>query len=220
MVCVYLKTGLETLDNVRKIKDKGWLYYSRKDFLSFLQKNTIDNEIFSDYLSNLLELQKESDSYTKYNKLNSWEATKGLYSYIETQLENDWLHWDYVPNPNGGFLGLWFHFTPISSNPGCELYLQIENYCTNRINLFIKICGKWERTIDYLYKVFNILQKESLQFNLILSKPQKFRIGNYTSVAIVNDVFKQKGNEDLDLENLKQKIKNTIDLVDFVAGGL
>ena len=220
LVCVYLKTGLETLDNIQKIRDKGWNYISRKGFLDFLKSQNIKSEIYSDYLSNLLEIQTESESFTRFEQLNSWEATKGLYSYIESNLENDWSHWDYVANPNGGFLGLWFHFTPLASEKNCELYLQIENYCYNKINLFIKICGEWERTTDSLYGIFSLIQEKSAEFGLSISKPARYRIGEYTSVAIVNNVFIKKENGDLDLENLMNKLNRASELIDAITSEL
>lgn len=220
LVCIYLKTGLEAMDNVQKIKDKGWNYVNRKDFLDFLQSENTKSEIYSDYLSNLLEIQTESESFTRFEQLNSWEATKGLYSFIESKLENDWSHWDYVSNANGGFLGLWFHFKPLASEKNCKIYLQVENYCDGKINLFIKICGEWKRNIDTLYEIFGLIQEKSSDFGLNISKPAKYRCGEYTSIAIVNDVFVKKENGDLDLENLMKKLNSAIDLIDEVTSKL
>lgn len=203
--------------NWNAIKKKGWNYISRKDFLDFLQSQNPQSEIYSEYLSNLIENQKESESFTKYEKLNSWEATKGLYSYIEKHLGNEWRHWDYVPNAKGGFLGMWFHFTPLASNKNCELYLQIENNCNGKINLFIKICGEWERNIGALYRIFSVINDNSKKTDLIISKPAKYRVGEYTSVAIVNGIFVKKENGDLDLENLIKKLNTTMDFIDFVT---
>ena len=217
LVCIYLKTGLETMDNIQKIIDKGWNYISRKDFLDFLKSQNTKSEIFSDYLTNLLEIQTESESFTRFEQLNSWEATKGLYSFTESKLVDDWSHWDYVPNPNGGFLGIRFHFTPLSSEKNCELYLQIENYCNDRINLFIKICGKWDRSLDDLYGILDLILKESEKLGLEISKSAKYRIGEYTSVAIVNDVFVKKENETLHLKKMMNKINNAILLIDNVT---
>lgn len=216
IVYIYLKIGLESSDNIDAIKKKGWNYISRKDFLDFLQSQNPQSEIYSEYLSNLLELQKESESFTKYDKLNSWEATKGLYSYIENYLGDDWKNWDYVSNPRGGFLGMWFHFTPLASNQKCELYLQIENNLNGKINLFIKIGGEWERNINSLYNIFGVIQDNSKKMDLSISKPAKYQIGRYTSVAIINDVFVEKENEDLDLENLIKKLDSAIVLIDTV----
>lgn len=215
-VFIYIKTGLDCMDTVQAIKGKGWEYITRQDFLEFLRNQKPKNEIYSEYLSNLLEIQTESDSFEKYEKLNSGEATKGLFSYIESNLKDDWAHWDYVSNPQGGFMGMWFHFTSCASNENCELYLQIENYCSDKINLFIKICGEWERTIDDLYYIFGVIKECSKDFNLNISKPSKYRVGEYTSVAIIDDVFIEKENGNLDLKNLLKKINASIDLLENI----
>ena len=216
-VFIYLKTGLECFDNIQKIKDKGWSYFSRKDFIDFLKNHNSNSEIYSEFLLNLSKMQKESECFSKHEKLDSYESTKGLYSYIESRLTDDWAHWDYVSNPNGGFLGLWFHFIPCKKNKNRELYLQIENYCNGKINLFIKICGAWSGKLDYLYKVLNLLKEKAEKFHLSISKPSRYRIGEYTSVAIIDNVFLEKGNGELDLDNLMYKLNNASKLIDCIA---
>lgn len=141
-----------------------------------------------------------------------------MYSYIENYLEKDWRNWDYVPNAKGGFLGMWFHFTTLASNKKCELYLQIENHLNGKINLFIKIHKEWERNIASLYNIFSVINDNSKKTDLIISKPAKYRVGECTSVAIINDVFVKKENGDLDLENLIKKLNTTMDLIDSVVG--
>ena len=216
-VFIYIKTGLDCQETIQAIKEKGWEYISRQDFLEFLKNHNPRNEIYSEYLSNLLEIQLESDSFKEFENLNSGEATKGLFSYIESKLEDEWSHWDYVPNPQGGFMGMWFHFTPCASTEKCELYLQIENYCTNRISLFIKICGDWERSIDDLYYIFEVIKEKSEDYNLNISKPPRYRIGEYTSVAIIEDAFIKKENGELDLENLINKINAATELINNIT---
>ena len=73
-----MKTGLECFGNIQKIKDKGWSYFSRKDFIDFLKNQNSNSEIYSEFLLNLSKMQKESECFPKYEKLNSDESTKGL----------------------------------------------------------------------------------------------------------------------------------------------
>jgi len=48
-----------------------------------------------------------------------------------------------------------------------------------------------------LYGILDLILKESEKLGLEISKPAKYRIGEYTSVAIVNDVFVKTENEKL-----------------------
>ncbi|MBQ2208007.1 MAG: hypothetical protein II413_12505 [Treponema sp.] len=48
-----------------------------------------------------------------------------------------------------------------------------------------------------MYGILDLILKESEKLGLEISKPAKYRIGEYTSVAIVNDVFVKTGNEKL-----------------------
>ena len=102
----------------------------------------------------------------------------------------------------------------------CHSYLQIENYCSDRINLFIKIKGEWERSIDDLYYIFGVIKENSKDYNLDISKPSKYRVGEYTSVAIIDDVFIEKENGGLDLNNLIKKINSAIELIDNITDKL
>jgi len=48
-----------------------------------------------------------------------------------------------------------------------------------------------------LYGILDLILKESEKLGLEISKSAKYRIGEYTSVAIVNDVFVKTENEKL-----------------------
>ena len=56
--------------------------------------------------------------------------------------------------------------------------------------------------------------------NLDISKPAKYRIGEYTSVAIVHDVFRKTEDGRLDLENMMDKINKAMLLIDNVTARL
>lgn len=86
----------------------------------------------------------------------------------------------------------------------------------DRCNLFIKIAGDWERNIDYLYDRLEHLKEIDSEFGLDISKPSRYRIGEYTSLAVVNNIFVEN-NGRLDLQNMLQKIKQAILLVDRLA---
>lgn len=48
-----------------------------------------------------------------------------------------------------------------------------------------------------MYGILDLILKESEKLGLEISKPAKYRIGECTSVAIVNDVFVKTENEKL-----------------------
>lgn len=219
ITCIYLKTGLESLDSIKEVGEKGWIYIGRNDFLDFLSAHEIQNDIYTDYCKNLLQMKQISESFTEYENLNLWDATKGLYCHIQEELDKkgEWSHWDYVPNASGGFLGLWHHFIPCAENEGREFYLQIENYCNDKVNLFVKICGEWRRDVDYLYEVLHFLIKISPKYNLKISKPSRYKVGEYTSVAIIEDVFVETEGKKLDLQNLMEKIFRSEELINELA---
>lgn len=221
IIFIYMKTGNDPLDTINKIKKLGWNYYSRQKFLVFLQNHKIENEIYNDYLINLQNLQTKFESFIEYKNLFIWEAAQGLFTYLENNIINDWCNWGYVSNPTGGFQGFWSNFTPFASNNKIELYLQIENYTYLKdIKLFVKIKGDWNKNINFLYKLLNILIKEGQNLNLSITKPAKYRIGNFTSVAIINDVFTKDKNGKLDLKNLQDKFNTSIDLINSVVEDL
>ena len=215
LIPIYLKTGIESIHTASDIRKKCWEYCGRDEFLNFLNSQSSPNNIFSDYVSYLNEKNQETNSFSKYENLNSWEATKGLFVWIQKSI-SEWSGWDYVPNPSGGFLGLWFHFIECKKNPEQEFYLQIENYCDNRCNLLIKVAGEWSGETAYLYDRLEYLYSIVSDFGLTISKPSRYRPGEYTSLAIIDGVFSNT-NGNLDLENLLQKIKRSMLLVDKLA---
>lgn len=215
IICIYIKTELESLNRIKEIQKKGWAYCGRQELLGFLlSQNSVDN-IFVDYVNYLKEKDELSNSFYQYSNLYTWESVKGLYINIQNKL-NEWSDWDYVANPSGGFLGLWFHFTQCLSNHDREFYLQIENNCYDRCDLYIKICGDWNREVSYLYGKLEHLQNICKDFGLTISKPVRYRPGEYTSLAIINDVFLES-NGKLDLDNLFKKFDEAMKLVNELA---
>ena len=221
IIFIYMKTGNDPLNTINKIKELGWNYYSRQKFLCFLKNQTIESEIYNDYLTNLQNIQTKFESFVEYKNLFIWEASQGLFTYLENNVIDDWCNWGYVSNPKGGFQGFWSNFTPFSSNENIELYLQIENYTyLNDIKLFIKIKGDWDGDLNFLYELLHILINEGKKLNLSITKPARYRIGEFTSVAIINDVFIEDKNGKLDLNNLQDKFNTAIDLINSVVKNL
>ena len=131
-ICIYLKTGNECEANLKKIKEKGYSIFSRKDFIDLFNKfEQIKNNIFVDFRDRMSQIEDLTNRY-KVEKISEWKDPKcdeykyfewqGFYMAIETKIENK--GWFYVDNPNGGFLcflltwGLYCERYPI--------YIQLE----------------------------------------------------------------------------------------------
>lgn len=216
IILIYLKTGNESINNVEEIFNKGWLYYNRKDFMKIISSLPTNNDILNDYLNYLQGIDNSTDSYVKLENLLKRKASEGFYLWLQNNI-NDWSHWNYVSNPSGGFLGFWYHFRGCDKNKKREIYLQFENYIGKKINLYIRIGGQWNKTTDYLYKVLGLLKEESKKINLEIEKPPRYSAGEYSSIAIVKDVFKADVNGNLDLDNILKKLKDSEKLIDKVA---
>lgn len=68
-VFIYLKTGLECFDNIQKIKDKGWSYFTRKDFIDFLKNHNSNSEIYSEFLLNLSKCKEKASVFQNMKNL-------------------------------------------------------------------------------------------------------------------------------------------------------
>jgi hypothetical protein len=213
IIFIYLKTGNESLSSIKNIQEKGWFYYNRGYLLQVLRTSSSENNIIDDYKEYLAHIEKDTNSFTDYKQLKNWKPSEGLYLWLQNKIE-DWTDWNYVPNANGGFLGFWYYFSACNNNSKREIYLQIENYVGNKINLYIRICGDWNKKTSYLYKIFELIKEESKKINIEVVKPNRFRPGEYSSIAIIKDAFKINLNGTLDLDHLLETMKAAENIVD------
>ena len=216
IILIYLKTGNESQNSLDKIKEKGWYCYNRSDFLQVLKTSKSQNSILADYTEYLDRIEQDTNSFVNYSQLKNWKASEGLFIWLQKNID-DWSDWNYVPNANGGFLGFWYYFTACKDNSKRELYLQIENYVGNKINLYIRICGDWNKTTSYLYKVFELILEESKSKSIEIEKPARFKAGEYSSVAVIKNAFITKQNGELDLVNLIETMKQAEMVIDEVV---
>lgn len=216
IILIYLKTGNESLSSIDKIQEKGWFCYNRGDLLKVLKASMAKNNILSEYTEYLDRIEKDTNSFTIYSQLKTWKASEGLYLWLQKNID-DWSDWNYVANANGGFLGFWYYYRSCKNNSKRELYLQIENYVGIKINLYIRICGDWNRTTNYLYKVFGLIKEESIGNNVEIEKPIRFKPGEYSSIAVIKNAFKINQNGELDLDNLLETMKKAQLIIDKVV---
>ncbi|MBQ3325010.1 MAG: PD-(D/E)XK nuclease family protein [Muribaculaceae bacterium] len=206
---VYIKTGNEPLSVLKEVENKGYKTISRLDILSCLNNYKGSNCLLLNYIEHLKEIEENTQSYRKLPVDKwGWYAWQGFYKELETRL--DLTSWDYVANPAGGFLGAWWHFTPIKDIKDGEMYLQFEEK-----KLCFKIHYEGERDRSEVRweqhnKLLAIAKKEN---HSEISKPSRFGAGYYMTIAVVDpDCLFGKGIVNFD--ELEKKLRNYQELID------
>jgi hypothetical protein len=200
---IYLKTGNESSSTLKKISEKGYTIINRKNILDILNGRKVENEIFSEFKEYLTSIETQTNSYTEFKKITSdWRAAEGFYIKLQ-DLINEWTDWRYVANQTGGFLGFWYHWVGASD---CSLYIQIENAFDNGIKVVVKI-GDWKPDTNRLYQILSELQPYARKHNLTIKKPDKYRAGGTSTLAIVQNPFSIHSDGNLDLEQFIQTLK-------------
>ncbi len=104
IIPIYFKT--EDQASYSDVVKNGYQPFLREDFLSILNAYKGTNEILVDYRNYLQSIADKIESY-KSIELSKWGWYSWVGFYLELQKRLGDGHWDYVANPNGGFLGFW-----------------------------------------------------------------------------------------------------------------
>lgn len=210
LIFVYLKTGNESSSTLNKIKNKEYSIVDRKTILSVLNKRQLTNDIFNDFKEYMTDIENATNSYTKSENITSdWRAGEGFFMALQDKLKDG--EWRYVANKTGGFLGFWYHFT--GTDEIGEIYIQIENAFEKEIKLVIKI-AKWEPSTETLYKLLDDITPFAIRNGLSISKPDKFRAGANSTLAVIKTEFMDDGNGNLALDHFivtLKKLEKTLD---------
>jgi hypothetical protein len=207
---VYLKTGNESRATTDEIRKKGYVIIDRKAVLEILNSCNSKNDILIEFRDYLNTIELRSNSFIKYeNIVSDGKAAEGFYLKLQ-ELIPEWSSWGYVPNQTGGFLGFWYHWT----SPGnYRLYIQIENAFDDGIKLVVKI-GDWDQSIDTLYSVFSELQTTANQYGLNLIKPDRYRTGKTSTLAIVENAFLSKPDGTFDINQFHEILEKLEKILD------
>lgn len=178
IICCYLKTQNESLDKLEDLKKKGYNVILRKDILEVLRKYKGSNEILVDFRNNLERIDSETNSFMNREMKDwGWYAWQGFYTFLQKKYTD--MHWDYVPNASGGFLGCWWHW---QANKEVEAYLQFEE---------AKLCFKIncldankrkEMRDKYHLKLMQNFQQDFPEIN----RPTRLGIGTYMTIGVVD----------------------------------
>jgi len=212
MVYIYLKTVTESKSSIENIKSKGFKYISRSDLIDFFKNYTnITNNIYIDFIEKITNLEIAEKAF-ETEKIQDWDrywnCWIGFYSYLDSML-NGFVGWDYVPNPAGGFLGIWWHFLDWKKY---TVYLQIEQG-----DLCFKIGNvKEENRKEARDEWYNILIAKAKESNREeIRKPDRFGSGEWMTVARVERKdWLGSDNETIDKEKVVKKLKEYEEFLD------
>lgn len=210
LIFIYLKTGNESLTTLEKKTEKGYSIVDRRTVLNVLNKRSIQNEIFNDFKEYLTAIENQTNSYCKFENITSdWKAAEGFFMKLQDLLK-EWSDWCYVANRTGGFLGFWYHWAKTSDY---NLYIQIENAFVYGIKVVIKI-GDWKPNTNTLYQILSDIQPYAKKYGLTITKPNKYKAGETSTLAIIQNTFLLDSNGDFNLDLFIQtlkKIEKTLD---------
>jgi len=195
-ICIYLKTGNESKQSLKKVMEEGFKIYNRQEFVSFLKKHELSNDIYNDFKSRLLRIEQVNNEWE--NKLiKNWSGNdwQGFFQFLENKI--DLIGWDYVNNPNGGFWNAVINWDYWGIYP---TFLQTEEY-----KLCFKVSTNPEDDVEMPENVSRreirneiselILNSAEEKGIVEINRPDRFGNGNYMTVAVV-DCENWLGNKD------------------------
>lgn len=206
---IYFKT--EDQGDYSDVLDNGYKLFLRPDFLDTLNSYTGSNSILLDYRDYLQSISDKVESY-KSLPIDKWGWYSWVGFYLRLQRELGSGNWDYVANPNGGFLGFWWHF---QGDDNCEQYLQLEQdkFCfkikVNNSSDRSSLRSKWHKTIK--------AKGSKPEYGLNLIKPSRFGNGKYMTVCIYDSEYREyDSNQIINVDKTVQKLRKAEELLEEV----
>jgi hypothetical protein len=210
LIFVYLKTGNESSSTLEKVIKKDYKIINRKTVLNVFNQRQVQNEIFNDFKVYLMDIENQTNSFLKFeNVISNWKAAEGFYIKLQ-ELLNEWSDWHYVPNQNHGFLGFWYHWVRTTE---FNLNIQIENSFHNGIRVVIKI-GAWTPDIKKLYNILSDLRPYFKKYGLTIIKPDKYKPGTTSTLAIVQNAISVENNGDINLDKTIKTLRSLEQVLD------
>lgn len=218
LVPLYVQTGDQC--SFAEVLKHGFHIIERSDILDVLESVEGDlaakeSDILSSYRHHLRIIEDDVRSFLS-TPLDSWSwnAWKGFYTEIRKTLGEG--EWDYVPNPNGGFLGYWWYF---KSDLDAEVYLQMEqtNFCF-KITPYEGVNRQ-----DTRLRWHNRIMESCARNGVNALRPRRFGSGVYMTVALLNRHYRQTdSNGLLDMKGTIQVLLKAQQVVDDAinAGGV
>lgn len=200
---IFLKTGNQSLAADRGIEEsmetgRSYKIFNRKEFLEkVLNDYEGSNPILMDFRAYLQAWEDDTNSWREGERTKwSWKAWEGFFRYLEVEerLVNC-EGWGYVPNPQGGFRGLWW--SPNYIEEGTVVYLQLEivpgNPAKQKLCFKVRVDNKEDRSVarNKWHKWCKAATAEVA--GIEATKPKRFGAGRHMTVAQWGKEEKESG---------------------------
>jgi len=206
-ICIYLKTGNESKNSLKKVIEKGYDIYGRVDFLDLLNSHDVNSDIYNDFKTRLSRIEAANHQWEeKTVETWKWHDWQGFYQYLENEI--DLVGWDFVNNPNGGFWNAVINWSHWGIYPA---YIQTEQ---NKLCFKISTDPKsvtlpeGKKRGQVRNELSRLILKSAKEKGIeSIKRPKRFGNGKYMTVAVVHckDWF---GNEKKVIN--KEEVKNRI----------
>lgn len=183
IIPIYYKS--EEQSNYVKVEKNGYKPFLRDEMIKILSTYEGSNQVLIDYKDHLIQKSQKIASFM-YLPINDWHRYSwvGFYMCLQERLSSG--HWDYVANPNGGFLGFWWHW---HGNDDCEQYLQLEE---NKLCFKISVGENSDRRkLRSMWHDLVMSQANKENTDLVVVKPPRFGNGGYMTVSIGAKDYRQ-----------------------------
>jgi len=206
IIPIYYKT--EDQGNYSSVKKNGYHLLLREEIVDVLNKYRGANSILLDYRNHLQSISDKVESY-KSKEITGWGWYSWVGFYRELQKQLGGGNWDYVANPNGGFLGFWWHF---QGSDECKQYLQLEQD---------KLCFKiWVKNKDQRRalraKWHKIIKNKANDVAIKLVKPTRFGNGKYMTVCVFDAEYRKTTAGLIDMDATVEQLRKAENLLKSV----
>jgi hypothetical protein len=197
LVCVYVKTGSESMSRLNKVRQQGFAVLQRKEMLDVLLGCETRNEVFVDFVRHLSAME-ESESGFADKPIGQWKDSDWIGFYRKLEMMRTIVNWEYVNNPMGGFWNAVLNWNDL---PDCCPYMQIEQglLCfkigevdKNRSEIRNRYHDEWMRRCANLPEI---------------RRPGRLGSGAYMTIAVVDrQVWLGADNERIDIERVVENL--------------
>lgn len=214
IIGIYFKTGFQS--NLSEVNKAGYKVFNRQDVLALLKKCGSNNAILRNYREYWENFEELTQSYraNPLEKWPDWQAVNGFYEELQSVLETKglWAGYGYVPNPSGGFWGLWYGVDDdhiVKTDFKAALYLQVEMKWIDELKHYdFKICLKLEMQTgadDEKYRLRDFVLNTQDNYGFI--RPDRLRFGKQTAtVGVIKGDF-----DSYSSDKLKEEIISSVD---------